>query len=142
MTFQLHPALERKTIIGHLPLCTLFLEDEANYPWLILVPRRPALSNLMQVPQEDQGQLLRELSLAQAVLTDLFHPTQLNVAAIGNKTPQLHIHVIARSSTDPAWPQTVWDHPARAKYPSEQKEQLVKTLREKFSDFSCFSLSL
>jgi diadenosine tetraphosphate (Ap4A) HIT family hydrolase len=87
----------------------------------------------MQVPQEHLAQLMHELSLAQQTLADLFHPTQLNVAAIGNRTPQLHIHVIARFADDPAWPKTIWDHPVRAPYPQEQKEQWIKVLRNAFS---------
>lgn len=133
--FELLPSLAKKIHLCDLPLCSVLLEDEKNYPWLILVPRRPALTNLLNVAEEDRAQLWDEVWKAQQVLSDLFHPTQLNVASIGNKTPQLHIHVIARFSNDPAWPHTVWDHPARAAYDREQKDLIVIQLRKAFSKF-------
>jgi diadenosine tetraphosphate (Ap4A) HIT family hydrolase len=135
MMFELLPSLAKKIHLCDLPLCSALLEDEKNYPWLILVPRRLALTNLLSVAEEDRSQLWDEVWMAQQVLSDLFHPTQLNVASIGNKTPQLHIHVIARFSSDLAWPHTVWDHPVRAAYDQEQKDLIVLQLREAFSKF-------
>ena len=132
MTFNLHPALAKKTHVGNLPLCMVLLEDDVYYPWLMLVPRRNMLVNLLSVAEEDQSQLFFELHLAQRALVDLYSPTQLNVAAIGNKTPQLHIHVIARFSHDPAWPGTMWDHPVRSRYSLDQKEKVVADLRGSF----------
>lgn len=133
-SFSLHPSLSKKIHLGNLSLCTLLLEDERHYPWLILVPRRPDLSTLIHLSRDDHGQLMEEIVQAQQVLLDLFQPTQINVAAIGNKTPQLHIHIIARFSHDPAWPQTVWDHPQRAPYPSEEREGAVCALRARFAE--------
>jgi diadenosine tetraphosphate (Ap4A) HIT family hydrolase len=89
------------------------MEDDQHYPWLFLVPRRTDISRMMDLSIEDQLQLMRELDLIQKIVWEEFQPTQINVAAIGNKTPQLHVHVIARYSNDPAWPNTVWDHPVR-----------------------------
>ena len=83
----------------------------------------------MDLSQKDQLQLMSELYWAQKTLWDLFNPDQLNVAAIGNKTPQLHIHIIARFNKDPAWPHTVWDHPIRAPYPLEELEKIKKKIR-------------
>lgn len=116
MDFELHPSLSKKNFIVDLPLCRVLLEDEANYPWIFLVPRRLQISRICELEKQDQLQLLEELDMAQKILIDLFDPTQINVAAIGNKTPQLHVHVIGRYLTDPAWPNTVWDHPARTAY--------------------------
>jgi diadenosine tetraphosphate (Ap4A) HIT family hydrolase len=132
MNFELHPNLKKKSFVIDLPLCRVLLEDESHYPWVFLVPRRPNIGKIMDLNPADQLQLLQELDLAQRILAKLFNPTQLNVAAIGNKTPQLHVHVIARQQTDPAWPQTVWDHPVRLPYPAEQKEQLIETLNRAF----------
>ena len=115
-----------------LPLCQVLLEDESHYPWLILVPKRDNLSRMMDLTSPDQGLLMQELDLAQRVLWDLFTPTQVNVAAIGNKTPQLHVHVIARFASDPAWPQTVWDHPTKRPYELKEKEEVIAKLREGF----------
>lgn len=109
------------------------MEDELHYPWILLVPRRVNLSRIMDLEQIDQLQLLTELDLSQKVLWNSFSLTQLNVAAIGNKTPQLHIHVIGRRSADPAWPNTVWDHQERLPYPFQEKEAVIQRLRQAFA---------
>jgi diadenosine tetraphosphate (Ap4A) HIT family hydrolase len=134
MTFLLHPNLLSKIFIVDLPLCRVLLEDEKHYPWLFLVPRKPNISRIIDLPAVDQQQLLLELDIAQKILWEEFQPDQLNVAAIGNKTPQLHVHVIARTTTDPAWPKTVWDHPVRAKYEEKEKIAIVLRLQGKFEE--------
>jgi len=131
MRFELHPNLAQKIFIKDLPLSRLLLEDEMHYPWLLLVPRQPNISRIIDLSLENQFQLTRELQFAQEILWEEFRPTQLNVAAIGNKTPQLHIHVIARYCDDPAWPGTVWDHPLRTPYSLEQKMNICQKLKEK-----------
>lgn len=128
MTFALHPNFTSKTEILDLPLCKVLLEDNRHYPWIFLVPRRNNISKIMDLNFHDQLQLIKEIDAAQKVLWDTFEPTQLNVAAIGNKTPQLHIHILARYSSDPAWPGTVWDHPISAPYTVERKEEVVQEL--------------
>lgn len=132
MNFELHPNLSQKDFLVDLPLCRVLLENESHYPWILLVPRRTDLSRIMDLEQTDQLQLLKELDLSQNVLWSSFNLTQLNVAAIGNKTPQLHIHIIGRKSIDPAWPHTVWDHPERLPYSSHEKEAMVFRLRSAF----------
>lgn len=122
MIFELHPNLAKKAPVIDLALCKVLLEDDSHYPWLILVPQRPRASRLMDLSPADQQQLLLEMDWAQKILWEQYEPTQLNVAALGNKTPQLHVHIIARFSEDPAWPGTVWDHPVRQKYSQEEKE--------------------
>jgi diadenosine tetraphosphate (Ap4A) HIT family hydrolase len=136
MTFELHPNLLRKMFIIDLPLCRLLLEDEKHYPWLFLVPRRANVSRMMDLSQEDQLILIQEMDLVQKIMWEEFQPTQLNVAAIGNKTPQLHIHLIARYASDPAWPLTVWDHPVRSKYDEEIKQNILQKLKTRFLKFS------
>lgn len=136
MDFVLHPNLEKKIYITDFPLCRVLLEDERNYPWLLLVPRQPQLSRIMDLSTSDQLQLLKELDFVQKKMWKEFLPTQLNVAAIGNKTPQLHIHVIARYDNDPAWPNTVWDHMKRSKYDEERKILRIKRLKYLFETFS------
>ncbi len=133
MTFKLHPNLEKKIFIAHLPLSTVLMEDEKHYHWLFLVPRRPNVSRMMDLPFEDQLQLIKELDFVQKIMWKEFQPAQLNVAAIGNKTPQLHIHVIARYENDPAWPNTVWDHPMRSPYELSIKNSLVAKLKSLFN---------
>lgn len=132
MTFELHPNLASKTFIADLPLCRVLLEDNKHFPWIFLVPRRANVSRIMDLSAADQLQWIKELDLAQNVFWREFSPTQINVAAIGNKTPQLHIHIIARYITDPAWPNTVWDHPSKMKYEPAEKEALIRRLQKRF----------
>jgi diadenosine tetraphosphate (Ap4A) HIT family hydrolase len=132
MTFELHPNFSSKLFIADFPLCRVLLENEKHYPWLLLIPRRANVSRTIDLSIEDQMQLIKELDAVQRVLWDEFEPTQMNVAAIGNKTPQLHVHVIARFQTDPAWPNTVWDHPMRLKYTDEEKLEIVNKLVQQF----------
>lgn len=139
MSFQLHPNLATKTFIVDLPLCRVLLEDNQHYPWLFLVPRRESIGKIMDLEISDQLQLMKEMDWVQKCLWEIFSPTQLNVAAIGNKTPQLHVHVIARHSDDPAWPGTVWDHPEKAPYTARQKEQIVQKLADALGKFSVAS---
>jgi len=134
MSFELHPNLQSKAFIIDLPLCRVLLEDESHYPWIFLVPRRDKISRIMDLEPSDQLQLLKELDAAQKILWDIFSPQQLNVAAIGNKTPQLHIHIIARKTDDPAWPHTVWDHPVHNKYTHGEKQKLIEKLSRAFID--------
>lgn len=128
--FQLHPDFQDKIFIADLPLSRLLLVDECHYPWLILVPRRAEIRKLIDLSLEDQLELWKESNTIQQFLWKKFQPTQLNVASIGNKTPQLHLHIIARHTSDPAWPGTVWDHPVRKKYSEEQKQEIINVVSE------------
>jgi len=130
MDFELHPHLMKKDFVADLPLCRVLLQDVSHYPWLLLVPRRAGVARLIDLELSDQLQLLSELELAQQLIWNSFELNQLNVAALGNKIPQLHIHVIGRKEGDPAWPNTVWDHPAKTPYSSAQKESLIQLLQE------------
>lgn len=133
MSFTLHPNFESKTVVADLPLCRVLLEDEKHYPWLIAVPKIPDASRLIDLKSSDQMQLIIELDFIQRVIWKEFKPKQLNVAAIGNKTPQLHIHVIARYENDPAWPGTVWDHPVKGRYDAAEKSALAGRLQSLLS---------
>lgn len=132
MTFALHPNFAKKIFVIDLPLCTVLLENEKNYPWILLIPRRPYVGKIMDLSLEDQIELTKELDLAQKIMWKEFSPTQINVAALGNKTPQLHVHVIARYDFDPAWPAAVWDHPVRLAYTEEEKERIRALLQAQF----------
>lgn len=136
MNFELHSNFLNKEFVIDLPLCRVLLENNAHYPWLFLIPRKSHVSKIMDLEHADQLQLLHELDCAQKVLWNSFELTQLNVAAIGNKTPQLHVHVIGRRATDPAWPNTVWDHPERLSYTSLEKEEVIKSLQLAFGLYS------
>lgn len=107
--FELHEALARDcAFVGDLALCRLLLMNDCQYPWLILVPRRPDVREISDLNAEDQLQYLQESNLCCAILQSEFGAEKLNVAALGNMVPQLHIHHIARFSADAAWPKPVW----------------------------------
>jgi len=107
--FLLHPQLLADTHpVCELTLCSVRLMDDARFPWLILVPRQPFLRELVDLSADDQIGLLREVNRAGRVLQRLYRTDKLNVAALGNMVPQLHIHVISRRTDDDAWPRPVW----------------------------------
>lgn len=126
MEFTLHPNLQTKSFVIDLPLCRVLLEDNHNYPWLFLVPRKNGLSRMIDLMPKEQMVLMQELDFVQRVMWEECKPSQLNVAAIGNKTEQLHIHVIARYKEDPAWPLTVWDHPLHLSCTESVKRERIE----------------
>jgi diadenosine tetraphosphate (Ap4A) HIT family hydrolase len=135
MAFTLHSNLQSKIFVADLPLCRVLLEDNHHYPWLFLVPRRADVSKMIDLSTDDQQQLMRELDFVQKIVWREFQPTQLNVAAIGNKTPQLHIHIIARYDDDPAWPGTVWDNSTHVKCDEELKQMRIEQLQKTINSF-------
>lgn len=107
--FALHPRLADDTLaVGDLPLCRLLLMGDARFPWLILVPRRPGLREVTDLPQADRAVLMEEIALASRALARETGAEKLNVGALGNVVSQLHIHVVARFAADAAWPGPVW----------------------------------
>ncbi len=117
-SFALDPRLAADTVIlGDWPLCRVLMMDEHRYPWVILVPRRAGLVELNDLTEGETPHLWGELRRAGAALRNL--GTKLNVGALGNIVAQLHLHVIARTSGDPAWPGPVWGHSPRQPYPGE-----------------------
>ncbi len=107
--FTLHTQLAKDCItLGDLPLCRVLLMNDANYPWLVLVPRREEAVELFELSRLDQQQLLDEIAQVSSVLAGHFRADKMNVAALGNIVPQLHVHIIARYRDDPAWPKPVW----------------------------------
>ena len=133
--FTLHERLVAdSTPIGELPLCTLLLINDANYPWLVLVPRRPEIREIYQLETTDRVQLLEESCVLSEVMDAVFTPLKMNVAALGNMVPQLHLHHIARFSDDPAWPNPVWGAvPAKA-YDDDTQQKLIFSIVEGFNN--------
>ena len=109
MRFALHPDLVRDTAeVARLPLCRVGLMNDSTYPWLVLSPMLPGLRDFHDVPAQHHAALMDEIGRASRALQQLYRADKINVAALGNVTPQLHIHVIARSASDPAWAKPVW----------------------------------
>ena len=131
--FQLDNRLEADTLLlGAFPLSLLLLSKDANYPWCILVPQREDIREIYQLNGADRQQLLDESCLVAETLNTLFAGDKINVAAIGNMVPQLHMHHVVRFKTDAAWPGPVWGAVAAATYPqqllTETAERIVTAL--------------
>jgi diadenosine tetraphosphate (Ap4A) HIT family hydrolase len=106
--WSLHPQLRRDTFaVGDLALSRVLAMNDADYPWLILVPRRAGVSEIIDLGGE-QTQLMAEIARASRALKDTTGCDKLNVAAIGNVVAQLHVHIVARRKNDPLWPKPVW----------------------------------
>ncbi|MDO8608792.1 MAG: HIT family protein [Phaeospirillum sp.] len=128
--FSLHPRLTADTVIlADWPLCRVLLMNDATYPWLILVPRREGVSEITDLTAPDQTVLMTEIAQASTRLRALVAPDRINVAALGNVVPQLHVHVIARFTTDAAWPKPVWGAVPTAPYSPEALDRQVAGLR-------------
>ncbi len=109
MSFTIHPQLDKDTILlGHISLCEVRLMNNALYPWIILVPAQADLKEITDLSTEHQITLIREISLVSTAMQHVCQPDKMNVAALGNMVPQLHIHIIARFKDDNAWPNPVW----------------------------------
>ncbi len=106
------------------PLSLVLLMNERRWPWLILVPRRPGLRDIDDLPPADRTVLIEETARASRALKDTVRPAKINVAALGNLVPQLHLHVIARFTDDPAWPRPVWGTPPEPYAPDELRERV------------------
>lgn len=127
MSFKLHPRLEQDCIhVCDLTLCRVLLMNESRYPWFILVPMRENLRELVELNGQEAMQYWRESSLVQRFLSDALKAEKLNVAALGNMVPQLHIHHIARFNTDAVWPAPVWGKSEPEPYSLSNKEKLTE----------------
>ncbi len=129
-SWALHPQLEQDTApVGDLPLSHLAVNNDANFPWLLLVPRRPGAREIIDLDEKDQRQLMVEIARISGALKDITACHKLNVAAIGNVVPQLHVHIVARRPDDPAWPKPVWGAAPARPYDLAERERFVAALR-------------
>ncbi|MGN5160459.1 HIT domain-containing protein [Aeromonas dhakensis] len=112
--FELHSRLQADTrLLGDLPLCRVLLAKDSQYPWLILVPRVANLREIHHLAPAQQQQLMLESCAVASLMEQALRPDKINVAALGNLVPQLHLHHVARFSTDKAWPGPIWGaHPS------------------------------
>jgi diadenosine tetraphosphate (Ap4A) HIT family hydrolase len=107
--WELHPQLAQDTLaLGDLPLSRVLLSRDANFPWLMLVPRRAGITEVIDLPEPEQQELLKEIAQTSRGLKRATECDKLNIAAIGNVVPQLHVHVVARRKTDALWPKPMW----------------------------------
>ncbi|HEX7883444.1 MAG TPA: HIT family protein [Afipia sp.] len=130
--WSLNPQLERDTInIGDLPLSRVLVIKDANYPWLLLVPRRPDVVEIIDLGEVEQAQLTTEINRVARALKDITKPDKLNIAALGNVVPQLHVHIIARRTSDAAWPRPVWGVVPALAHDPQEVENFIGALRRK-----------
>ncbi|HUS25384.1 MAG TPA: HIT family protein [Candidatus Binatia bacterium] len=129
--FELHPQLAADTLpVGDAPLCRVLLMNDARWPWCILVPRRAGVREIYELSDADQQQLLRESSRMGRALMQRFDGEKLNVAALGNVVPQLHVHHVVRHAADPAWPAPVWGRPPAQPYEERAARERVTLIAE------------
>ncbi|ALN62294.1 histidine triad (HIT) protein [Lysobacter antibioticus] len=129
--WHLHPQLADDTHpVAQFELSELRLMDDANHPWLILVPRVDGAVELIDLDEPQQLALTREIACASRALQAAFKPYKLNVAALGNLVPQLHVHVIARYREDIAWPRPVWGMASAQPYSPEILVQRIRRLQD------------
>jgi diadenosine tetraphosphate (Ap4A) HIT family hydrolase len=128
--FTLHSRLASDTtLIARWPLCRVLLMNDARFPWLILVPERPGLGEIHDLAAAERAILVEEIARASRLLQNGLKADKINVAALGNQVPQLHVHVIARFIGDPAWPNPIWSHGTPQPMTEGEREARVALLR-------------
>ena len=115
--------------VGRFDLSLVLMHKDAHYPWCILVPEREDVREIHHLDDEDQVRLIRESSHLAEVMTDIFRPVKMNIAALGNHVPQLHLHHIARFKEDVAWPNPVWGVAEPKVFAEEELQRRVRRLR-------------
>ena len=127
-----HAQLQKDTIdIGDLPLSRVLVIKDAHYPWLLLVPRRDKAVEIIDLTEVEQAQLMTEISRVARALKEITKCDKLNIAALGNMVPQLHVHIIARRTGDIAWPRPVWGVARPLPHDAEEVQRFISALRRK-----------
>ncbi|AKE52923.1 HIT domain-containing protein [Kangiella geojedonensis] len=135
MAFKLHPVLAADCIqLGQFELCRVLLMNDANYPWLILVPQVDGVREVFELSDSQQLQLMDESHYVLKALNDTFKADKMNQAALGNMVPQLHIHHVVRYKNDAAWPAPVWGKVASVAYGKEDLEEMVAKVNKVLSN--------
>ena len=129
--FTLVEGLAQKDFIIDLKLSKVLMEKKKGFPWIFLVPQKSNITQMNQLSREDQIQLMNEITLASNIMEKLFPCDRINVAAIGNMTPQLHVHVICRTKNDTYWPDICWNKPMEDLSQNE-REEMIKKIRTEF----------
>ena len=125
--FALDSRLRADTIpIGDLTLSAILLMNDARFPWFVLAPRRAGTSEITDLSDEDAAALMGEIRVATRVMLELARPDKVNLGALGNMVPRLHVHVVGRFRSDPAWPGPVWGFGTRAPYPDHAAAALIE----------------
>lgn len=127
--FAVHPRLVQDTLfVVDLTLSRVLLMDDERFPWLILVPRIPAIQELFELKESSKTQLWTEITILSKLLKTMMSADKINIATLGNQVPQLHIHIIARYKQDEAWPAPVWGFSTPKPYPEKKAASLLEQL--------------
>lgn len=141
MSFQLHPRLQQDCIIlGSFELSLLLLMNDNHYPWFILVPQRADVSEIYQLNDADRQLLQTESCLLAETLATVYQADKMNIAAIGNLVPQLHLHHVVRYQTDAAWPAPIWGKFSPEPYSDEQIAEHKQLIRVALSSCPQFQI--
>lgn len=133
--FKLDSRLHNDTFfVCDLSLSRVLLMNDSQFPWLILVPMKNDIAEIIDLSEQEQVTLLQESALASKALQALFSPLKLNVAALGNVVRQLHVHHVARFDNDFAWPKPVWGNQPTVAYDPDKANALVEMLKQWFND--------
>ena len=123
--------LKDSHLIDDLKLCSIRLIDNAKFPWIILIPRRKNITDISELNSQDQMLLMKEIVYCSKLMKKIFKTNKLNVEKIGNIVPQLHIHIIARSTKDSTWPLSVWVVKGKP-YLKEPLKKIIDLLKKGF----------
>jgi diadenosine tetraphosphate (Ap4A) HIT family hydrolase len=130
MIFDLDPRIAADSLpVGDLSLSRLLLKNDARYPWLMLVPRRKGVAEIVDLERAARVALMDEIALASEAVRALPRVEKINVGALGNIVRQLHVHVLGRRVGDPAWPGPVWGQGMGTRYGQDEGAKLVTRLR-------------
>ena len=133
--FELDSRLHNDTFfVCDLTLCRVLLMNDKQFPWLILVPMRNNIAEIIDLPEQEQQTLLAESAKVSTVLQQVFSPYKLNVGALGNVVRQLHVHHVARFENDVAWPKPVWGNQAPVAYDDAEASAILSTLKQALSE--------
>ncbi len=114
-------------------LSSIYLKNDSNFPWLIIIPRIEKVQEIYQLSGKEQQQLMQEIASYSKHMNDYFKPDKINVGALGNIVSQLHIHIVARFKKDKAWPHSIWQANFEAKaYTAEQGSAVTRGLQQAF----------
>ena len=117
--------------VKDLKLCSIRLHDNLKFPWLILIPRRKNITDISELNSKDQMLLMKEIVHCSKLMKQIFKTKKLNVEKIGNIVPQLHIHIIARSTKDSTWPLSVWVTKGKP-YSKQSLKKIIDLLKKGF----------
>jgi len=127
---SLDPRLAADSVaVGKLALCEVRLQDDARFPWLVLVPQREGTAELFDLSAADRAAAMEEIAQCSAALRAVTQCLKINVGALGNIVRQLHIHIVARNEGDAAWPGPVWGSGVRVPYGETEQDELITRLR-------------